>query len=137
MAFDAAAVRTLFSQVTSHAATLGIFDRVNQHEPENAPGSGASYAVWLSGIEPVARASGLAATTGRVEFTGHIFRRLRARPPDQVDPDIMLLAVNLIAAYSGDLKLGGTVMAVDLLGAYGAPLRARPAYVDFQGTPFR
>lgn len=137
MAFDAAAIRTLFSEVTSHAQSLGIFERVNQHEPENSPGTGASYSVWLSGIAPAAGGSGLAATTGRVEFTGHIYTRQRSRPTDQVDPDIMLLASNVIGAYSGDLTLGGTVRDVDLLGAHGQPLSARAMYVNFQGTPFR
>lgn len=136
MSFNAAAVKDLFARLTSHAQTLGIFDRVNQHEPENPPGSGASYSLVLSGIAPVT-SSGLASTSGRIEFTGDIYSHLRSRQLDQVDPDVLLLASDLIAAYSGDLDLGGTVRDIDLLGHAGAPLSARAAYLDFQGTPFR
>jgi hypothetical protein len=137
MAFDADAVKSLFSEVVSHAQTLGIFPGgVNGHAPENPP-SGPAYAVWLSSVTPVAAASGLAATSGRVEFTGHVYTKMRSRPLDQVDPGILLLACDLLAAYSGDLTLGGTVRDVDLLGAHGTPLQAQIAFADFQGTPLR
>ena len=137
MALDAAAIKELFSQVTSHASALNLFADVNGHAPENPPGPGASFAVWLSGLTPTPKASGLAATSGRVEFTGHVYTKLRARPLDNVDPSVLLLASDLIAAYSGDFTLGGTVMNVDLLGAYGTPLQMAAVYADFQGTPLR
>lgn len=137
MAFDAAAIKSLFSQVTSHASALNLFADVNGHAPENPPGSGASYAVWLSDISPVAAGSGLAATTGRVEFTGHIYTKQRAKPLDNVDPGILLLACDLLGAYSADFTLGGTVRDIDLLGAHGTPLKAQAAFADFQGTPLR
>jgi hypothetical protein len=136
--FDKAAVKALFSQVTSHAQSLGVFPGgVNGHAPESPPGPAAAYSTWLSDIKPVPQASGQDGITGRVEFTGHIFIRSRSRPLDEVDPEAMLLAVDLIAAYSGDFTLGGSVMEVDLLGAYGAPVGAQAAWADFQGTPFR
>ena len=138
MAFDAAAVKSLYSEVTSHASTLGIFPAgVTGHAPESPPGAGAAYAVWLSAITPLPKLSGLAATSGRIEFTGHIYEKARARPLDQVDPAILLLATDLIAAYSADLTLGGTVMAVDLLGAYGTPLQSEVVFADFQGVQLR
>lgn len=137
MAFNQAAVKKLFADVVDHAMTLGIFDRVCGHEPENPPGTGASYAAWLSGLAPVPRRSGLASTTGRIQFTGHIYTRLRSRALDDVDPAALTLTVDLMAAYSGDLTFGGDAAMVDLLGAYGSPLSAQPLYVDFQGTPFR
>lgn len=135
--FDKAAVKALFSEVTSHAQSLGIFTGgVNAHDPDNPP-SGPAYAVWLSGIIPAPRASGLAATSGRVEFTGHIMTPRRSRPLDEVEQDVMLLAVDLIAAYSANFTLDDEVMEVDLLGTYGAPLGAEAAFADFQGTPLR
>jgi hypothetical protein len=137
MAFDAAAIKSLFSEVTSHASALNLFADVNGHAPENPPGHGASYAVWLSSITPVPAASGLAATSGRVEFTGHIYTKLRAKPLNQVDPNVLLLACDLIGAYSGDFTLGGTVRDVDLLGAHGTALQMQAVYADFQGTPLR
>ncbi|MCW2899012.1 MAG: hypothetical protein JWO67_1277 [Streptosporangiaceae bacterium] len=137
MSFDAAAIKSLFSEVTSHASALNLFADVNGHAPESPPGHGASYAVWLSGITPLPKVSGLASTSGRVEFTGHIYTKMRARPLSGVDPAVMLLASDLIGAYSADFTLGGTVMTVDLLGAYGTPLQGAAAFADFQGTPLR
>ena len=98
MALDAAGIASLFSEVVSHAQALNIFADVNGHAPESPPGSGASYAVWLSDISPVAAASGLSATSGRVEFTGHIYTRERARPLDGVDQNVLLLACDLLGA---------------------------------------
>ena len=66
MAFDAAAVSSLFAHVQSAALTLGIFDSVNTHEPLSAPGNGVHAAVWVDSIVPVGRASGLSATSGVV-----------------------------------------------------------------------
>lgn len=137
MALDSAAIKSLFSEITSHASQLNLFDDVAGHAPENPPGNGASYAVWLSGIAPAPKASGLAATSGRIEFTGHIYSKARTRPLDYVDQNVLLLASDLIAAYSADLTLGGTVMEVDLLGAYGTPLQSAVVFADFQGTQLR
>ena len=132
MALDAAAVKSLFSEIVSHASALNLFADVNGHAPESPPANGASYSVWLSDLSPVAAASGLAATAGRVEFTGHIYTRQRARPLDQIDPNVLLLACDLLGAYSGDFTLGGTVRDVELMA-----MSAQPAYVDFEGKPFR
>src|SRR5260221_12415812 len=72
MAFDAAAVLDLFDKVTSHAASLGLFDsQVGTHEPKNAPGNGLWCAIWVQGIGPIP-SSGLASVSGRVELRARI-----------------------------------------------------------------
>lgn len=137
MAFDAAAVRALFAQLESHAQTLGLFQKVNGHEPKNAPGNGMSCAIWISDIEPLAAASGLAATSGRVGFTARVYLGADQEPLSGVDPEVTGAACQLMAAYSGDFDLGGLVRDVDLLGQHGAALSARAAYLEQDGRFFR
>src|SRR5258707_10301780 len=72
MAFDAAAVLDLFDKVTSHAASLGLFDsQVDTHEPKNAPGNGLWCAIWVQGIGPIP-SSGLASVSGRGELRARL-----------------------------------------------------------------
>ena len=43
----------ILDRLASHAMTLGVFDRVNTHEPKNAPGRGITCAIWVERIDPV------------------------------------------------------------------------------------
>lgn len=137
MSFDAAAVRTLMSNVTSHAAALGIFRSVNSHEPKTAPGNGLRYAVWVQNIEPIGQASGLSATSGVVTLMGRIYGNMLQKPEDDVDPRILTAAVTLIGAYSGDFDFGSTVRNLDLLGMYGQKLGAQAGYATIGQATFR
>jgi hypothetical protein len=137
MAFDSAAVLSLFDQVRSHAMSLGVFDRVNTHEPKNAPGNGLSCSIWTDIIEPLPDASGLAATSGRVAFHVRVMGNMLAEPQDDIDPQILVAVTTLIGEYSGHFTLGGTVRDVDLLGAHGEPLKAQAGYLDIDRRLFR
>lgn len=139
MSFNQAAVIALFQALESQAMTLGVFATVNDHEPESPPGNGLSYSFQLNSIEPV-KSSGLAATSGRVEFTGIVWLPRRTQPPGGpagLDQSVLTAATTLLAAYSGDLDLGGTVRCIDLLGAYGAPLAADAVNIEWSGTTYR
>ncbi len=81
--------------------------------------------------------SGLAATQARVEFTVRIYSNMTQEPQDGIDPELLSATDALLNAYSGDFQLGAAVMAVDLLGAYGAPLAAQSGYVTVDQTMFR
>lgn len=137
MAFDAAAIQALFDAARTHALTLGLFDRVNTHEPKNAPGRGLSASIWVQAIAPVARASGLAATSGRVELHVRVYSSMLAEPQDAIDPSILAAVSALIAEYSGAFTLGGIVRDVDLLGMHGTPLSAAAGYLNQDGKFFR
>ena len=137
MTFDAAAVLALFDQVKSHAMTLGVFDRVNTHEPKNPPGNGLSCSIWTDVIEPLPDASGLGATSGRVAFHVRVFSSMLAEPQDDIDPQILIAVTTLIGEYSGHFTLGGTVRDVDLLGAHGEPLKAQAGYLDIARKLYR
>lgn len=137
MSFDEAAVDTLVDKVVSHAASLGVFRRVNSHEPKAAPGNGLTYAVWVDTIEPLGGASGLAAVSGYVVLTGRIYGNMLMKPEDEIDPRILKAASRLLAAYCGDFDFGATVRNVDLFGTYGQKLRTQAGYAKIASSVYR
>ena len=133
MSFD---VSGLFNAVESHAAASGLFERVNTHEPKNAPGNGLTAAVWVDRVWPV-RSSGLASTSALVVLMVRIFTNMISEPQDAIDPNITAAVGVLFDAYSGDFELGGTARQVDLLGQTGTPLSAQAGYVEQDHKLFR
>lgn len=131
---DAAA---LFSAAVSVASKLGVFEVVIQHEPKSAPVSTPALALWLGPLAPLGPASGLSATSARVMLMGRIYLPFLGKPEDAIDPKLLNLTAALIGAYSAGFTLGGAVMEVDLLGAYGAALESRPGYIDHDSRMFR
>ena len=131
MAFDAAAVRALLDTVVSHAEVLGIFDRVNAHEPKNAPGMGLSCSVWVQSIEPIS-ASGLASVSGRVTLNARIYTSMLAEPQDGIDRDLLTATSALLGEFSGSLTLGSTTRNIDLM-----QMRANAGYLNQDGKIFR
>ncbi len=125
-----------FQAIESHLLKLGRFDQVNRHEPKNAPGNNMVASV-IAGPQGPANSSGLATTTARVEFTIRIYVNMMAQPLDGTDPALISATDFLINAYSGDFTLGGTIMGIDLLGMAGAPLEARPGYINQDNTLYR
>ena len=132
MAFNQAAVNDLFDRVQSHAMTLALFETVNTHEPKSKPGNGLRYALWVQEIRPVGQASGLSSTSGVVELNGRIYSSALQQPYDAIDPDMLTACTTLLGAYSGDFDLGGTVLAIDLLGMYGASMSATAGYLTLE-----
>jgi hypothetical protein len=126
----------ILNQVVSHAMASGLFERVNAHEPKSAPGNGLSAAVWVDTIGPV-RSSGLAATSGRLALMVRVYTSMLAEPADAVDPNLVAAVDALLAAYSADFDLGGTVRCVDLLGQAGEPLSARAGYLQQDNRLYR
>lgn len=131
-------IAALTDALISHAGATGYFDRLNGHEPKNrnAVGPGLTGALWLQALAPV-KASGLAATSGRLEYTLRIYTSMTAEPQDGIDPAVLAAADAMFAAYSGDFNLSGLIRCVDLLGAHGAPLGAQAGYLDLGGQLFR
>ncbi|MGP3917681.1 hypothetical protein [Nonomuraea sp. 10N515B] len=134
MALDATGILTA---AVSHAETLGLFERVNTHEPDNAPGNGLSCAITATEIGPVPAGSGLAITTGRVALSVTVFSPLPQEPADGIETGLLAAVDALMAAYSGDFELGGKVRNVDLLGQAGTPLSAQTGYVTIDAQTYR
>jgi hypothetical protein len=125
------------SAAMSHAQGLGMFEQVLDHEPVSAPGSGLTYALWVTDIAPIPARSGLSAVTVRLELTGRVFMPADTEPQGDVDVALTDAVNGLMNAYAGDFELGGSVAEVDLLGAYGALLRARFGYTRLDSTTYR
>ena len=135
--FDQAAVYALFDSVRTHVQTLGVFSGVLTHEAKSKPVAGLSAEIWSMGIRPVGQVSGLAETAGTVTFHIRIRTNMMQKPEDDTDKILMTATMALIGEYSGNFTLGGTVMAVDLLGMHGEALSAQTGYLEQDGTLFR
>jgi len=120
----------LVDALVSKAGALALFETVNGHQPTNVPANGGlTCGIWVQDIKPAPDASGLAETTVNVIFNVRVYTSAVQQPYDEIDPDMIDAVFTLCAAYSGDFTLDGTVMAVDLLGAYGPAMGAAAGYV--------
>ncbi|WP_326646056.1 hypothetical protein OG884_15505 [Streptosporangium sp. NBC_01755] len=128
---------TILDGLTSHALALGLFERVNSHEPKNAPGNGLTAAVWVDSIAPVPTGSGLASTSARLVFNVRIYTGAEQEPADAIDPNMLAATDALMSAYSGDFTLGGSVRNVDLLGQAGTSLSAQAGYIQHDSKLLR
>lgn len=122
--------------VISHAMASGYFERVNGHEPKNAPGLGLSCAVWADQIRPAA-SSGLETTSAVIVLNVRLFTSMLQEPQDAIDPAMLAAVDGLFDAYSGDFTLGGLVREVDLLGQEGDRLSARAGYLNQDNKQYR
>jgi hypothetical protein len=132
MTFTKAQAEALYKAVQSAAAGLGLFQKVDTHEPENAPGTRLYCSITQGpfGAEPAA--SGLAAVSGKVTLIIRVWSHAMQRPLNDIDPEVLAAVAALMNALAGGFSLGGTVRDVDLLA-----LTATPAWADFQGAQFR
>lgn len=131
-------VTGILDALQSHALTLGLFERVNLHEPKNAPGRGLTAALWVQRIGPVPAGSGLQETTGIVTFTLRIYSDMLQEPQDAIDPNVLTATDVLMTAYSAAFTLDGLVRNIDLLGAHSPNgLSAQAGYLDVGGRKYR
>ena len=135
MAVDFEAIRNV---IISHALASGYFEWVSGHEPKSKPPNGLTAAVLLGETDTLPDASGMATVSIRQEFILRIHINMLAEPQDDIDTRHVGAALNsMLTALIGDFTLGGQVREVDLLGAHGQRLRARPGYLNISGTMFR
>jgi len=126
----------LVDAVASVALATGCFDTVNTHEPKAPPGTGMTCSIWTSDIRPVG-SSGLNAVSGLIELTMRIQTPALQEPADQIDPSVMQTVGTLMAAFGAGFTLGAIVREVDLIGQHSQGQRAKPGYVDQNGTVYR
>lgn len=130
--------KDLVDRIASHAMALGLFDRVNQHEPKSKPGRGLTCAVWIDRIEPARGRSGLTATDARVVFNVRVYTSMLQQPQDAIDPNVMDAMDQLFAAYTGDFELGDSSRFIDVLGmTQGHPLFCQSGYINIDNMVFR
>lgn len=128
--------RALLNDVVDYTAQLGVFESVNMHEPISEVGT-YTASVVVQDIVPARGASGLNATSVRVEFLLRIYVTTMQAPLDEVDPDIADATSQVLNAFSGGFSFGDTVRQVDLLGEFGTPLSAKAAYVNLSAVLYR
>jgi len=122
----------------SHTMATGRFERVNGHEPKNAPPTGGlTGAVWTDRIIPIRGRSGLDSVTAVVVLNVRIYASAVSEPADAIDPEMVAAADDVVRAFIGDFTLGGTVSNVDIFGAHGQALDVRAGYLTQDGVPFR
>lgn len=128
----------IVDRLASHAMTLGLFDRVNTHEPKTKPGRGLTCAMWVDRIEPARGRSGLAATDARVVMNVRVYTNMLQNPQDMIDPSVMAAVDKLFEAYSGDFQLGDETRWIDLLGAtQGHPMFSQSGYINIDNVVMR
>jgi hypothetical protein len=135
--------QAIVDALASHAASLGAFERVNEHEPESPPGLGLTAAVWADYLGPAPSGSGLSATTGLLIMNVRAYSSMNAEPADAIDPNLLRAVWALMAAYSGDFTLGIVDAAgdpaawIDLLGQTRSRLEARAGYLNQDAHTYR
>lgn len=128
---------SLVDEIVSKAMQLGVFEKVNAHEPKSRPATGMTAAVWVDHIQPFVQGSGLNSSSVIVGFTFRIYQSAFAEPQDAIDPRVMQATDTLLGQYSGNFTLGGVVREIDLLGEAGTPLSAQAGWLNLDGTIFR
>lgn len=130
MAITPTLINGIINAAVSHAMTLGVFERVNGAEPKTAPGTGITCAIWVDRIVPV-RASGLASTSLMFVLMARLYIPPDVEPSDELDPNLVDAADQLMNAYTGDFTLDGQLRHIDLFGENGTPLAAQAGWVRF------
>lgn len=123
-------------EVVSDAMQLGVFDKVNAHEPKVAPGNGVQLGVWADRVEPVA-SSGLSSSTARVQFNVRVYGSMLSEPQDSIDPNLIAAVDALIGRYIGGFTLNGLIRSVDVRGAHGPGLYAQAGYIQQDNRMYR
>jgi hypothetical protein len=129
-------VDNIMSNIVSHAMSTGYFERVNMHEPKNAPPSGLSCAVWVERMSMI-KGSGLSSASALLEFNVRIYTNMLQEPQDAIDPNMLLAADALYTAFAGDFELGSEARCIDLLGQEGTPLSAQAGYIRQDNKLYR
>jgi hypothetical protein len=127
----------IFDAVVSDVQRSGYFDKVNRHEPKRKPKFGLSAAVWVQAIDPIPLASGLAATSARLLFIVRIYVKMLSEPQDDIDPNMVRAASNIIRRYHDDFDFEGLIRNVDLLGQFGIALASQAGYLEMDNTHYR
>jgi len=130
--FTPAQAAALFTEVQSYAQALGIFQGTDTHDPWNAPGNRLYCSISLGVARPLPAASGMNSVSGQVTLIVRVWSSALQKPLDDIDPEALAAACSLMGAFAGGFTLNESVRNIDLFA-----MSAQPAWVDFEGKPFR
>lgn len=128
-------IRDAVDKLASTAAASGYFDTVQTYEPKSNPGPGLVCAIWIDEIQPIALASGLAATACRVPMTCRIQLPMLHDPQDEIDTKIAVAASYMLAQLNGAFTIANAW--IDILGAHGEGLGTQMGYVELDEAHHR
>lgn len=123
--------------IQSKVMALGVFDKINAHDPVSPPGDGITAAIWVQKIRPVGAASGLDAVSLLFVVNVRVYMLAQAEPIDMVDPLMTSAVDQAMATLADGFTLGGIVRNIDLFGQYGADFDAQYGYVSMSGAVYR
>lgn len=128
----------VLNAVANKSARLGVFEKINKHEPKNAPGSKLTAAIWVQSVGPAD--AGLAVTNVKLVLTQRIYTSMISEPQDAIDPEVIRATDLVMASLTADHRLGGLVRCIDLLsleGRGGKPLEADAGYLQIDNKLYR
>lgn len=135
---DEAGIAAIVAAVISPAQTLGVFDKVNGHEPKSAPASGVVCSYFLDFFGPMPSRSGLDRSSMMLVYQARIQTSMLAEPVDEIDPALLKATSALLLKYHGDFDLGVGDLELDLLGMFWqGGIAARAGYVTQGSTQYR
>ncbi|MES2211353.1 MAG: hypothetical protein V4515_14415 [Chloroflexota bacterium] len=140
MAANRVDLQPMVDALLTHASRTAAFDVIMSHEPRSAPSGKWTFACWVQNIDPIARASGLAVVSLRLEFLVRLYCPYVGPSADDLntmDSDMAMRVGLLWNAYMGDFEFTAEDHALDVFGAHGDPMRMRGGFATFQNTPFR
>lgn len=141
MPLDPAHIEAIYNAVVDKAKVSGLFDRYNDHEPDNPPGRGLTFSALLGPLKPVGAVSGLSMSSALFELTLRLEIPRTAKSPGQTDKALLYAAVTLMAGYIGDFELAGVpdglVRNVDIHGAHSSGLGFVPGWNIAGEVPYR
>lgn len=132
MALDATG---LFSGMSSHLRSLGLFESVGKHEPKSAP-KGLSAWCWTDNIRAI-RDSSLTKICVLVIFKIRTCQNFMSKPEDEIDPRLLSAVGKIMNDLAGDFTLGGAIRNIDILGEFGTELSAQAGYLKIDNTVHR
>lgn len=131
-------IEPIYDAVVSDLQRIGYFDKVNEHEPKNAPGYGLTAAVWVQQIRPT-RSSGLKSTSAVVIFNVRIYSNMLQEPEDLIDRNMTRATSRVMREFHDnyDFDLDPIVRNIDVFGQEGFPLAAQAGYLNMDNKMFR
>lgn len=127
---------TLRDKIITKLLATGLFADVNGHQPLSQPVGPATAAVWAGPIDVVPRRSGLDVVKYRLQVFVSVYVPLQD-PLDAVEVTVVDTSLAILDLVVTDFELGGSLDHVDLLGAYGEPLRSSLGYLRVDQHDYR
>lgn len=130
-------IDSLFAATSSMLQRLGIFDKVNQHEPKTTSGAtGITAGLWMDFAGPAS--SGLASTSAKLIFIVRVYQNFLSEPQDAIDPKVWHAVDLILTELNGNFDMDlSEVRFVDIFGAEGDAVRAEAGYVDIDNKLHR